>query len=418
MRTPTSMRAIGGHGYGVASPHYRRSACRQASNDTSTFLPMASGLHSRTGQNLCQPAEFLLRPLFSRGCRDKAVPHGTTPPATQGDRRRAAVVGRALQTRLVVHCYFGGRCNQCRTLSAIWSVGRLPSPSSTLSCTSYLPGAMRLCTACTSTGGSMAAVAQTRPPRWPSALRLHRGERLRYVHDFGAHVHVHVGRPSCIALRVHEKVQFDRLQPMAADGYVAEQYGALLAPGVTQLQLGKGLYHFRTLNDAQLRVLAGGVQVASTSVAGKDNWPERLRTPTVIRAWPLVCQVWRARRCINASHRPPSPRVTGSNSVRSSPPWRGGCDVSCTCHRSGTRRLAWNATPCPSWWCGACHLPSQGGQPLAVLGILCNLLKTQLAEKVPRAGIDFAFSERTDAPEGWTRARQRPCNPIGSGRAM
>ena len=187
---------------------------------------MASGLNSRSRQNLCQPAEFLLRALFSRGCRDKAVPHGTTPPATKGDRRRAAVVGRAWQTGLVVHCHFGGRCNQCRSLSAIWSVGRLPSPSSTPACTSYLPGAMRLCTACTSTGGSMAAAAQTHPPYWPSALRLHRGERLRYVYDFGAHVNMNVDRRGCIELHVHEKVQFDRLQPTAADGYVAEQHGA------------------------------------------------------------------------------------------------------------------------------------------------------------------------------------------------
>jgi len=76
-------------------------------------------------------------------------------PATKGDRRRAAVAGRAWQTRLVVHCHLGGRCNQRHTLSAIWSVGRLPSHSSTPSCTLCLPGAMRLCTACTSTGGSM-----------------------------------------------------------------------------------------------------------------------------------------------------------------------------------------------------------------------------------------------------------------------
>ena len=153
----------------------------------------AHGIRSplQTRQNLCQPADFLLG-LCSQEVTDKAVPHSTTPPATQGDRRRAAVVGRAFQTRLVVHCYFGGRCNQCRTLSAIWSVGRLLSPSSTLSCTSYLPGAMRLCTACTSTGGSMAAVAQTRPPRWPSSLRLHRGEWLRYEDDFGAHVNMDV----------------------------------------------------------------------------------------------------------------------------------------------------------------------------------------------------------------------------------
>jgi hypothetical protein len=47
-------------------------------------------------------------------------------------------------------------------------------------------------------------------------------------------------RPSCIELHVHAKVQCDRLQPTAADGYVAAQHGALLALGVTQ-QRGGGM---------------------------------------------------------------------------------------------------------------------------------------------------------------------------------
>ena len=78
-------------------------------------------------------------------------------------------------------------------------------------------------------------------------------------------VDVYVDQPSCIELHVRETVRLDRLTPTAADGYVAERHGALLAPGVTQVQLDKGLYHFRTLDDAQLRVISGGVQVASMS---------------------------------------------------------------------------------------------------------------------------------------------------------
>ena len=39
-------------------------------------------------------------------------------------------------------------------------------------------------------------------------------------------VNMDVDRRGCIELHVHEKVQFDRLQPTAADGYVAEQHGA------------------------------------------------------------------------------------------------------------------------------------------------------------------------------------------------
>ena len=86
-------------------------------------------------------------------------------------------------------------------------------------------------------------------------------------------VNMYVDQPSCIELHVRETVRIDRLQPTAADGYVAEQHGALLAPGVTQLQLDKGLYHFRTLDDAQLRVLAGGVQVASMSAVARTHGP-------------------------------------------------------------------------------------------------------------------------------------------------
>ena len=86
-------------------------------------------------------------------------------------------------------------------------------------------------------------------------------------------VNVSVDQPSCIELCVRETVRLDRLTP-TADGYVAAQYGTLLAPGVTQLQLEAGLYHFRTLDDAQLRVLSGGVQVASPSAAGKDKYPD------------------------------------------------------------------------------------------------------------------------------------------------
>lgn len=75
-------------------------------------------------------------------------------------------------------------------------------------------------------------------------------------------VNMYVDKPSCIELHVREKVRIDRLTP-TADGHVAERHGALLAPGVTQLQLDKGLYHFRTLDDAQLRIISGGVQMAS-----------------------------------------------------------------------------------------------------------------------------------------------------------
>jgi hypothetical protein len=82
-----------------------------------------------------------------------------------------------------------------------------------------------------------------------------------------------VDQLSCLELHVRETVRLDRLTP-TADGYVAEQHGALLAPGVTQLQLEAGLYHLRTLEDVQLRIISGGVQVTSPSAAGQVKYPD------------------------------------------------------------------------------------------------------------------------------------------------
>jgi hypothetical protein len=85
------------------------------------------------------------------------------------------------------------------------------------------------------------------------------------------HVSMYADQPSCIELHVQETVRIDQLH-LTADGYIAAQHGALLAPGVTRVPLDQGIYHFRTLEDAQLRVIAGGVQVASTSTREKDPW--------------------------------------------------------------------------------------------------------------------------------------------------
>jgi hypothetical protein len=88
-------------------------------------------------------------------------------------------------------------------------------------------------------------------------ITKHGGRSMRQVN-------LYVDQPGQIELHVRETVRIDRLRP-TADGYVAEPHGALLAPGVTQVALDKGLYHLRTLDDAQLRVLAGGVRVDSPS---------------------------------------------------------------------------------------------------------------------------------------------------------
>jgi hypothetical protein len=89
------------------------------------------------------------------------------------------------------------------------------------------------------------------------------------------HVDVYVDQPSCIKLHVQETVRIDRLQPTETDEYIAEPHGVLLPPGVNQLQLEAGLYHFRTLNDAQLHVISGGVRVDSMSAKDKDPFPSR-----------------------------------------------------------------------------------------------------------------------------------------------
>jgi hypothetical protein len=92
-------------------------------------------------------------------------------------------------------------------------------------------------------------------------------------------VNVSVDQPSCIELHVRETVRLDRLTP-TADGYIAAQHGALLMLGITQVPLEAGLYHFRTLDDAELRVIAGGVQVTSLGSGGKDLPPPPLATHT------------------------------------------------------------------------------------------------------------------------------------------
>ena len=89
------------------------------------------------------------------------------------------------------------------------------------------------------------------------------------------HVNLYVDQPSCIELHVRETVRLDRLTPMAADEYVAERHGALLAPGVTQVQLEQGLYYFLDLDYAQLRVLAHGVEGTARTPpeGGRANRP-------------------------------------------------------------------------------------------------------------------------------------------------
>jgi hypothetical protein len=74
-------------------------------------------------------------------------------------------------------------------------------------------------------------------------------------------VSLHVKQPSVVELTVEDKVQLDRLTPVS-HGYVAERHGDLIEPGVTTLHLDQGRYFFKTLSEAHLRVVQGGIDTA------------------------------------------------------------------------------------------------------------------------------------------------------------
>ncbi len=67
--------------------------------------------------------------------------------------------------------------------------------------------------------------------------------------------------PSVVDVTVRETVQLDRII-IGRRGRVAQRYGALLAPGTTTLALVPGQYSFKTLSEAALRVVSGGVDAA------------------------------------------------------------------------------------------------------------------------------------------------------------
>jgi hypothetical protein len=84
-------------------------------------------------------------------------------------------------------------------------------------------------------------------------------------------IRLHAREPSVVELTLGDRVQLDRLTP-SPRGYVAERHGALLQPGTTTVALDPGHYLLRTLSNAHLRVVAGGVAAVSLSDP-KDPWP-------------------------------------------------------------------------------------------------------------------------------------------------
>lgn len=87
---------------------------------------------------------------------------------------------------------------------------------------------------------------------------------------------VHVA--SEIELTVREVVRLDHIVHSAADGPTAGRYGDLIQPGRSVLRLEEGVYHFRTLHDADLRI-ADATAISVTTPDDdltsdpKDPWP-------------------------------------------------------------------------------------------------------------------------------------------------
>ena len=85
------------------------------------------------------------------------------------------------------------------------------------------------------------------------------------------HVSLHASEASVVELKLGDRVQLDRLTP-SPRGYLAERHGRLLGPGVATVALEPGRYFFKTLSDANLRVVTGGV-TAGVTADDKDGGP-------------------------------------------------------------------------------------------------------------------------------------------------
>jgi hypothetical protein len=87
-----------------------------------------------------------------------------------------------------------------------------------------------------------------------------------------------VREPSVVELTVGDRVQLDRLT-RCDDRQVPERHGSLLQPGLTTLALEPGSYFFKTLSDAHLKVVRGGLDTREVTNDPKDPWPPPLQPP-------------------------------------------------------------------------------------------------------------------------------------------
>ena len=87
------------------------------------------------------------------------------------------------------------------------------------------------------------------------------------------HVSLHARESSVVEVTVGDRVQLDRLAP-SPHGYVAARLGRLLEPGVNTVALPPGHYFFKTLSDANLRVVTGGVAAGIATDGTKGGLPD------------------------------------------------------------------------------------------------------------------------------------------------
>lgn len=85
------------------------------------------------------------------------------------------------------------------------------------------------------------------------------------------YVCLHARETSVIELTVGDRVQLDRVIP-SPRGILAERHGELLDRGVNTVTVSPGHYVFRTLSNANLRVVTGGVS-GGIARGDKDSWP-------------------------------------------------------------------------------------------------------------------------------------------------
>ena len=102
-------------------------------------------------------------------------------------------------------------------------------------------------------------------------------------------VTLHARESSVVELTVAERVQLDRIT-RSPRGNVATRHGALLEPGAHTLALADGHYFFRTLSDANLRVVRGGV---ATSIVPQDKgeWPDPPADTPAVRGDDGPCEL-------------------------------------------------------------------------------------------------------------------------------